>query len=152
MGTMGTGQYLQQVTAFPSLQNQWEQWEQMSPTAKRSLALFPLFPSGNSQWERAKPLNLLPCSHVPTRSHGENNNRKENMLKFAQKLSKLSAETLPLQVETATVAIQPLVMPTVAPVRTTMANDWAALYANHCKRCGTPLTDGCALCATPLPF
>lgn len=42
----------------------------------------------------------------------------------------------------------------VAPVASSLINDYAALFAGHCKRCGDYLqTDGsCDLCRRPLPF
>lgn len=47
MGTMGTSQYLQEVTAFPSAQTNGNTWEQNKGNAQGIFTLFPLFPLGN---------------------------------------------------------------------------------------------------------
>lgn len=66
----------------------------------------------------------------------------------------LAPEPIAAQTEVAVFASKPLVKPAIAPVATNPTNDYAALFAGHCKRCGDHLQpDGaCNLCKQPLPF
>ncbi len=45
-------------------------------------------------------------------------------------------------------------IPAVAPVATKQVNQWAGIFAGHCRRCGEYLTQSgdCELCKGPLPF
>lgn len=128
--------------------------EKLARLGKRRVILFP-DGDGFKQWSkiaseaRAKGLNVSISDLLDSELTTE---QKADGWDLADYL--FAPEPITAQAEVTAVAIQRPASGNVAPVTTKPSNTYAALFADHCKRCGDYLQpDGsCQLCKQPLPF